>query len=167
VCGAFFFVIYGPCFGIVCGLGLVGNALSFAVLHRYSRDNVATYLLKSLALADNLLLLTGGTVQIGMGMALYFGYRAQLAAIYPYVQTYAWPAVQITQLLSVWMTVLVAANRYVAVCRPLHAPRLCTKRRVRIQIAAMVVLVVLTSTPRFFEHVVDVRAVSATRGPCD
>jgi len=42
----FFFIIYGPIYGLVCALGLVGNSLSFAILHKYSRDSVATYLLK-------------------------------------------------------------------------------------------------------------------------
>lgn len=29
----FFIIIYGPLFGIVCGVGILGNSLSFAVLH--------------------------------------------------------------------------------------------------------------------------------------
>ena len=38
---------------IVCAFGLIGNTLSFAVLHRSSKTNSSTYLLKVLALTDN------------------------------------------------------------------------------------------------------------------
>jgi len=42
----FFFLVYGPICGLICALGLVGNSLSFAIMHKYSRDSVATFLLK-------------------------------------------------------------------------------------------------------------------------
>ena len=36
--------------------GLIGNSLSFAVLHKYTSGNVGTYLLKALAVTDNIFL---------------------------------------------------------------------------------------------------------------
>ena len=41
---------------VVCTIGLVGNTLSFVVLHKGECQHVGSYLLKALALADNLFL---------------------------------------------------------------------------------------------------------------
>jgi len=150
-----FFVIYGPLYGTVCTFGLIGNCLSFAVLHsagsRQSRHTVSTYLLKALAISDNVFLATAASVQMYSAMATVAGRLEHLEAIYPYYQTLAWPLTHIVQLVSVWMMVLVAANRYVAVCFPLQAPRWCTRRHVRWHCALLVVGCVLYSLPRFVE----------------
>ena len=42
--------------------------------------------------------------------------------------------------------------RYIAVCRPFHAPRLCTKKKVQMQIVSMTICIVLYNIPRFFEY---------------
>ena len=151
-CGIFFFIIYGPLYGLVCAFGLIGNSLSFAVLHKYTCGNVGTYLLKALALMDNLFLATAAGVQMYLAMAMYFDLSTQLEPIYPAFQTYAWPLTHIIQMCTVWMMVLVAGNRYVAVCRPLEAPRLCTKHNVQLEIAIMASAVVVFNIPRFFEY---------------
>lgn len=148
----FFFVVYGPCFGLVCLFGLVGNSLSFAVLHKYSKSSVATYLLKALAIMDNLFLASAAAVQIIPGMAIYFGHEKMLARVYTVLQKYAWPPVHMIQMGTVWMLVLVASNRYIAVCMPLRAPRLCTKRRVQCQMLALTATIVIYNVPRFMEY---------------
>ena len=148
----FFFVIYGPLYGLVCGFGLVGNSLSFAVLHKYSRDNVATYLLKALAVSDNIFLAYAAFVQMYPAMAMFFGLTEQLKPIYPYLQIYAWPMAHVVQMGTVWMTVLIGANRYIAVSMPLHASRLCSKKKVQIEITTMTVFIFIYNIPRFFEY---------------
>ena len=148
----YFFVLYGPLYGLVCGFGLIGNSLSFAVLHKYSRNNVATYLLKALAITDNLFLVTAALVQMYTAMVFYFDLIEQFVPIFPYLQNYAWPITHMVQMATVWMMVLVAANRFIAVCMPLRAPQLCTKRNVQIQLAALTTIIVLYNTPRFFEY---------------
>ncbi|KAI0229586.1 FMRFamide receptor, partial [Lamellibrachia satsuma] len=148
----FFFIIYGPLYGLVCAFGLIGNSLSFAVLHKYTGGNVGTYLLKALALMDNLFLATAAGIQMYLAMAMYFNLRTQLEPIYPAFQTYAWPLAHIVQMCTVWMMVLVAGNRYFAVCRPLDAPRLCTRHNVQLEIMIMASAVCVFNIPRFFEY---------------
>jgi len=149
----FFLVIYGPLYGLVCVLGLVGNCLSICVLRsgRSRRQAVSTYLLKALAVSDNMFLATAAVVQMYPAMATVRGQFRHLERIYPYYQIVAWPLAHIVQLVSVWMMVLVACNRYVAVCRPLQASSLCTRRHIRWQIVAMVTACVVYSLPRFAE----------------
>lgn len=148
----FFFLVYGPIYGLVCGFGLIGNALSFAILHKYSKDNVSTFLLKALAIMDNVFLGTAAFVQMYPAMVIHLGHTAQLTPIYTYFQTFAWPLAHIVQLGTVWMVVLVAANRYIAVCRPLHAARLCSKRNIQRQIAVMLICIFVYNIPRFVEY---------------
>ena len=114
----FFLAIYGPLYGLICVLGLVGNCLSICVLRagRSRRQAVSTYLLKALAVCDNVFLATAAAVQMYPAMATLGGQFAHLQRIYPYYQILAWPLAHIVQLVSVWMMVLVAGNRYVAVC---------------------------------------------------
>ena len=148
----FFFVIYGPLWGLVSLFGLIGNTLSFAVLHRYAKSNVANFQLKALAVTDNLFLITAVCVQMYQAMLVSFGLEERLVPVFPYLQTYVWPLTHMAQMLTVWMMVLVAANRYIAVCKPLHAPRLCTKRKLKVQISVMCILIVIYNMPRFFEY---------------
>ena len=110
-CGMFFFIVYGPVFGTVCVLGLLGNALSFAVLTKFAHRSVATYLLKALAVTDNLFLAAAAFIQMYPAMSIFFGLSDQLEPIYPYFQTYAWPIAHMVQMGTVWMMVLVATNR--------------------------------------------------------
>ena len=84
---------------------------------RSRRQAVSTYLLKALAVSDNVFLATAAAVQMYPAMATVAGQSAHLHRIYPYYQILAWPLAHIVQLVSVWMMVLVAGNRYVAVCR--------------------------------------------------
>lgn len=65
------------------------------------------------------------------------------------------PFVHVTQMLTVWITVLVAVSRYVAICQPYQAPRLCTMRHVRQQVAAVIIAVLVYNSPRFLEYRVE------------
>lgn len=150
--GLFFFLVYGPIYGAVCGFGLIGNSLSFAIMQKYSKDTVATFLLKALAIMDNVFLATAAFVYMYPAMVIHLGQTDQLQPIYTYFQTLAWPLTHMVQMGTVWMMVLVAANRYIAICRPLHAARLCSKRNVKRQIASMIACVFLYNTPRFVEY---------------
>lgn len=151
-CGRFFFLIYGPLCGMVCLFGLIGNILSFAVLHKYSRNNNATYLLKALAISDSLFLITAIGIQMYPAMAMYFDLYDQLKPIYPKMQTYGWPIAHMVQMGTTYMMVLIAVNRYIAVCKPLHACTLCSKKQVQLQISIICLCIVIYNIPRFFEY---------------
>ena len=86
---AFFLAIYGPLYGLVCVLGLVGNCLSICVLSwgRSRRQAVSTYLLKALAVCDNVFLATAAAVQMYPAMMTVAGQHGHLQRIYPYYQT--------------------------------------------------------------------------------
>ena len=66
-----------------------------------------------------------------------------------------WPLVHVSQMWTVWITVLVAFNRYVAICRPFQAIRVCTMRQARLQVFAGAVVIIVYNIPRFLEHRLD------------
>jgi len=57
-CDQFTFVLYVFVLGALCLFGLVGNTLAFLVLRSERRGHVATFLLQTMAVADNLFLTT-------------------------------------------------------------------------------------------------------------
>ena len=126
---------------VVCTIGLVGNTLSFVVLHKGESQNVGSFLLKVLALADNLFLTAYMLVNINT-----------LIYAYMYIWQYLWPIWSAIHMGSVLMVVLVAGNLYVAVFHPLVASRLCTKRNILFQIMIMTCAAFAINIPRFFER---------------
>ena len=201
-CSLFIFVVYVVVFGTMAVFGLVGNGLSWVVLawDRRDRGRVATFLLRTMAVADNLFLVSAGLAQISSALIFYidssvYGWAEDVttqnltmsdddfsatsvspdAEILPdydgtkarslymdvraYVTTYVtvcvFPLVHVTQMWTVWITVLVALSRYVAICQPYQAPRLCTMRRVRQQIAVVAVAILCYNVPRFLEFRVE------------
>jgi len=200
-CIQFTFDAYVIFFGTMCVFGLLGNGLSWAVLRwdRRSSGRVATFLLQTMAVVDNLFLLTAGISHITTAVTLYIDatsmtenglappnstadtpimwdspptqvstYENITAGLHPlvdgatsaivrayitsYVTVCVWPLVHITQLWAVWITVLVAFNRYVAICLPFQAHRLCTMRQVRFQAAFLGLSIILYNIPRFLEY---------------
>jgi len=206
-CIQFTFDAYVIFFGSMCVFGLVGNGLSWAVLRwdRRSSGRVATFLLQTMAVIDNLFLLTAGISHITTAVTLYIDatsatnngivpptrtgnsslatpiamdapptqepdYSNITVGLHPsvggvtsavvrayitaYVTVCVWPLVHISQMWAVWITVLVAFNRYVAICMPFQAHRLCTMRQVRFQMGGLGLSIILYNIPRWLEYTV-------------
>ena len=152
-CEAVFFII--DC--IVCAIGLIGNTLSLVVLHKSTGGNVGTYLLEALALTDNLFLAIVACSDACHIISIYHNLSVQYFVA---LQTYVMPLGHITNMCTVWMIAIVAGNRYIAVCRPTDAPRLCTKYNVQLEILIMAGAVCVYNIPRFFEFRIVVHNVT-------
>lgn len=148
-CNSFTFVLYAGVFGSLCLFGLVGNSLSFAVLRWERHSHTATFLLQVMAGVDNLFLLATGFSQIYIATVFYLNDNAN--PLTAYIRVCVWPLVHITQMWTVWITVLVAVNRYVAICRPFQAPVWCTLTQARRQVVVLAIVCVFYNLPRFFE----------------
>jgi len=68
--------------------------------------------------------------------------------------SYRWlfPTAYVLRLINTWLTVLLTVDRYVAVCRPLHAHRLCTMKRTCLQIVSVIIFSFAFCLPRYFEY---------------
>jgi len=85
-----------------------------------------------MAVIDNLFLLATGLSQMFTASTLYVGITSHWFS--SYLQTLVWPLVHTTQMLTVYITVLIACNRHIAVCHPYRAERFCSLTIVRIKV---------------------------------
>jgi len=139
--------------GALCAFGIAGNVLSFVVLGRDQTIRRTTgFLLQMLAVADAVLLVSC-LFYITLNTAVEFTDWLPVAVRrgWPYVIAYVYLMISITWTASVGMVVLLTADRYIAICRPLHAAQYSTLPRLRRAVGVLWVLAVVYSLPRFFE----------------
>jgi len=134
-CMWFHFVVNTVLIGALCMLGLFGNTLSLLVLQRDRRNRVAVFLLQSLATADNLVL-CAALVELSLvyGLLPVVGRVDIQKATAPYLIKYVNPVGYMVQSCAIWITVVLAVNRYVAICRPFVAARWLGMRRTRLKV---------------------------------
>ena len=107
----------------LCVAGVIGNLLSMVVLRRdRDRPNATNWLLQALAVLDTVYLLTSFIIQPLKTINDDWdpsGPRATLRRVFPYVEPHAWALASTAQTATVWLVLLVTADRYMAVCQPL------------------------------------------------
>jgi len=134
-CPWFHFVVNTLLIGALCVFGFFGNTLSLIVLQRDRRNRVAVFLLQSLATADNLVLCMAFIqLSVFFGLLPIVDRRDIQRATAPYLIKYFNPVGYMVQCCVIWITVLLAINRYVAICRPFSATQWLTMRRTRLQV---------------------------------
>ncbi len=161
-CYAFEFYLYSVAMGVLGVLGLIGNSLSFMVLRKDRGTPVATFLLQVLAVADNCFLVIW---IISYSVKNYFRFMNPEAAGSPawlYTRVYTFPLLYIAQTETIWLTVVVALNRYMAVCMPYKAPHLCTILNVYKEVVVVTVFSICINVPRFFEIEIVKKEVNET-----
>ncbi|KAK2149093.1 hypothetical protein LSH36_468g04014 [Paralvinella palmiformis] len=127
-------------------LGIFANILVFVVLCRQKKRLTTNILLQALAIADTLILISS----ILLRSMRYVGWQSY-NDVYHYIFVSLYPCVYFFRLTDTWITVVMTIDRYIAVCYPLQAQRLCTLRRTYVIIGVIVLATFLFSTPRFFE----------------
>lgn len=66
--------------------------------------------------------------------------------------TYIWACYNMGLTGTVFLTVLVSFNRYIAVCKPFKSAEICSLEQARKQVAYIIIIAVLYNIPRFFEY---------------
>lgn len=74
-----------------------------------------------------------------------------LKLVLPYAGKYLFPTAIIAETGTVYLTVLVTVNRYLAVCRPYAAPGRRSVEAARLHVLAVAVFSIVYNLPRFFE----------------
>ena len=150
--------------------GLVGNVISFFTWGKVKPQNAITFLLRTLAVFDCFVLLV-------MILPVYTavillknnvdGWLFNAAKIlWHYTRVYIGPLISIGLYANTWTTAFIGMNRYIAVCRGLHAVRLCTVSRARKQIICIVVVSIFFNIPKFFECKLWVKPDGSTYSTC-
>ena len=151
-CKLYVFVIYTIFMGMFIVGGVIGNSLVFMVFRKDNIKTSASFLFQHLALVDSAFLLVVVPLGPVYGFVTYTNWLRGYWETFPYLWAYILPVAHIAALSSIWVVVLVAVNRYVAVCLPFKALRWCTIAKVKKQLAFVLLSAVLYSIPAFAEN---------------
>lgn len=148
----FAFITNGILLNLVGLLGIFGNIISMIILSRPQMRSSINYLLIGLARCDTVLIITSvllfGLPAIHEQTGLLFTY---VFNVYPHIAPYVFPLALIAQTVTVYLTLTVTLERFVAVCHPLQARSLCTYGRARLYVVLIIIFSTLYNLPRFFE----------------
>ena len=145
------FIINAIIVGTIVIVGVIGNSFAFVVFWKDTIKTSASFLFQSLSLIDSVLLMTIFSLYSVKSFADYTGWLHGYWAIEAYVLVCMYPTMLMAQTASVWVTVLVAVNRYIAVCLPYEASRLCTVLMAKKQLAFVLLFALLYNIPRSAE----------------
>jgi len=139
--------------GALCAFGIAGNVLSLVVLgHDQTIRRTTAFLMQMLAVADTAFLVSClFTVTLNAAVEFTDWLPVAVRRGWPYVFAYLYLTTSVTWTASVGMVVLLTADRYIAICRPLHAAQYSTLPRLRRAVAALWVLAVAFNLPHFLE----------------
>ncbi|ELT99861.1 hypothetical protein CAPTEDRAFT_210848 [Capitella teleta] len=144
-------LIVGTCFGGFFVIsGLVGNALTIAIMARERKKSSIINCLFMLAIADSFVLLNYFVVLIPNGIIKYALNWDKGINYSIFVWTYFVETARIFNQVSVFLTMLVTFQRYVSVCLPHQAKRLCSVKLVNILVALSYLVAILYFFPNFF-----------------
>lgn len=142
----------GVLLNLVGILGIFGNIISMIILSRPQMKSSINYLLIGLARCDTVLILTSVLL---FGIPAIYPYTGHFFVyyynVYPHLAPILFPLAMIAQTVTVYLTLTVTLERFVAVCHPLRARSLCTYGRARIYVLVIILFSVVYNLPRFWE----------------
>ena len=131
--------------------GLLGNTLALLTLTRHHSNASATnWMLRCLAIVDNIYLILILTIHPLNSVYMHTNWIEQPSWVVDRIMHYTYPIKGMAHLMTVWMMLIVTANRYSTVYRPLGRRVRYITRSLKIVLVAMAIAV-LYSIPTFFE----------------
>ena len=140
-CTMFNFVLWGIIGSSCCVLGMIGNALSFTAFGKDRRTPAVT-LLQCLACSDFVLLLAVFITDDIPYACDNSPHCDNFWTVWPYIR-YVWLLTPMSHMCSIWFVVLIACNRYWAVCKPHNMSRFWSIQRTISYVACIVLLVII------------------------
>ncbi|ESO01427.1 hypothetical protein HELRODRAFT_174986 [Helobdella robusta] len=164
-CLLYDFAIFTISMGSFSLLGLVGNAVSFAVLSRDRKSkSVTSFLLRSLAVTDILVLLAALPLFVFPAACHYLDKTAGFFALFLDLVPILWGVYQVPYTATIYVTVLVSMHRYFTVCKPSMTSNEVTNRfkkmfrgpytlpQARNRMVMIAIFALVYNIPRFFEY---------------
>lgn len=131
---------------IICLVGIVGIILTVIVLSHKNMSTSTNCYLISLAITDLCFLLFAGIKFVELSLSLKGTY------LYMTIGNYMHIFLDTFLLASVWLTVMLAVERYIAICHPMRAMSICTVKRARFIIAGIFLFSLVWRMPNFFRY---------------
>ena len=149
--------IYCVVAGMISVLGLVGNGIVFRKFGKMYIQNASTFLFRALACVDSFLLIV---CLLGHTLAILESGSFWMLATSVYIME---PLTEIARTATIWTILLVGVHRYIVVCKPLMAARLCTVSNARRHFLGVIIFVLAANFPLFFRYRVTERHVTSNR----
>lgn len=133
-------------------LGLVFNALSVVVVVQPQMMSSTSVYLTALAVFDSFVL---ASLVLFMSLPVIYEATGRMEwyyRLYACVHPVAYPLALASQTGSIYTTLALTIERYVAVCRPLSAAKVCTISRAKKAVCLVAIFSVLFNVPRLFEY---------------
>ena len=143
------FLINAILTNIIVILGTVGNSLTIIILTRRAMRSSTNIYLTALAVWDIVVLICTALL---IGLEAIPEFNVYRFYAYAYVVSYIYPIALIAQTATIWLTVSFTVERFIAVCHPLKAARMCTIKRAKIVIYGVSIGATLYNIPRWFEY---------------
>ncbi|ESN98169.1 hypothetical protein HELRODRAFT_177414 [Helobdella robusta] len=133
--------------GLIAIFGIVGNLISYIVFSMDSVKTSTSFLLQALAVVDSLFLFF-------VIIAFVISHGVEFYEIYDHIEIkkYSFPVALFFQTATIWLVVLIGWNRYIAVCQPFKAAKLCTVVRAKRQLALLMLVCFIYCFPKFIEY---------------
>ena len=149
-------------------VGIIANVVEFIVLCHQKSKRSTTILLQCLAIIDTMVLVSS-LLRCLEAVHSRSGSLSSYSDAFPYVYVCTYPFNYFIRLAGNWLTILLTIERYIVVCQPLDAQRICTKKRAYKNIAMVLVIAAVFSAPRLFElrlHGTGYRMTMLVRDTC-
>lgn len=136
---------------VIIIFGLIANVLNFKIFsHKLMRTSLLNWYLAFLSLSDIMVLLTGFFFISLPRIGEYFD-KFYLVNFANTIVLVSYPVANVAQTCSVWLTIAMSAHRFVGVCLPFKAARICSKRNCRLAIIFVLIFSLLFNVTRFCE----------------
>lgn len=134
-------------------IGIFGNITSIKILLRKEMRSPVNYILVALALADLIMIITMMLLNSLIAIYPYTGFLKDYYFIaFPVISIIAYPIGTIAHTASIYLTLLISIERYIAVCHPLKAKAFCTKNQAKSTVLVLFLMSSIYNIPRFFEY---------------
>lgn len=132
-------------------IGISGNILALVIFCVQRRKTTTVFILGTLAVVDTLCLLSILSSQTSVYFSLKMGHYDSFKPAWKIIFRWVFPSVYIFRMVGMWLVATLTVDRWIAVCRPLHAQQMCTLASGYRRVAATITFGILFSLPRFFE----------------
>lgn len=157
-------VVYGYALPCVCVIGVVGNLMNLAILTRRKLqrsyrpiEQAANVCLVALALSD--LMFCGFAFPT---MLLPTDGRYKTRGLLLYYSVYSAAIINIFIMISTWLTVTMATERYLAICHPLKDTSYMTIKKTKVIIVFVFILSISFNIPVFWRYTVEMDSSNGT-----
>ncbi|TRY77365.1 hypothetical protein TCAL_06951 [Tigriopus californicus] len=148
-------IVHGFLICIVSIIGLLGNIICLAVLSKDAMRNSINCLLMGVAIIDLVLITSAGVLfslpTLETFLVEHHGVSYGWLDLYRFTPL-VYPMAMTAQTASVYLTVAIAFERYIVVCRPFLSRQVCTLGRSQRCVVAIIICSLLYNITRFFEY---------------